>query len=258
MNTLVNANIVFSYAGLFSTETEWIHPRRIEKTYEIICVTKGKVYMREGNRDYLIEPGQLILLSPNQLHYGTRVTCDVSFYWVHFTVNEGELPFEKRFFESFNDKYLFKELLHYNNLPRVPEYAVNSVLIHILAVLCHLSEKSTCSYNSISETLYEWIRINADASLTVKTVAEHFGYSSDHINRICKRNFGIGARTLINNFLLARAKELLCNTEKYVKEIAADLAFSSDKAFIGYFRYHEGCYPSEFRNRFGKTHMNKK
>jgi AraC-like DNA-binding protein len=173
-------------------------------------------------------------------------------------VKEGDLPFHKRFFEGFNDMYLFKELLHYNNLPSVPEYAVNSVLIHILAVLCHLSEKSVCSYNSLAETLLEWIRINADASLTVQGVAKHFGYSPDHTNRICKRNCGIGARALINNFLLARAKELLCNTEKYVKEIAAELAFPSDKAFIGYFKYHEGCYPSEFRNRFGKTHMNKR
>ena len=258
MNILTNNNIVFSYAGLFSTETEWIHPKRTEKTYEIICVTKGKVYMREGEHEYLVEQGQVMLLSPNVLHYGTRVTSDVGFYWVHFTVKEGDLPFNKRFFESFNGMYLFKELLHYNNLPSVPEYAVNSVLIHILAVLCHLSEKSVYSYNSIAETLLEWIRINADSSLTVKSVAEHFGYSPDHINRLCKSNCGIGARALINNFLLARAKELLCNTEKYVKEIAAELAFPSDKAFIGYFKYHEGCYPSEFRNCFGKINMNKK
>ena len=258
MNVLLNNNVIFSYAGLFSTETEWIHPKRIEKTYEIICVTKGQIYIQEGDCEYLVKQGQLLLLSPNLLHYGTRVTSDVSFYWVHFTANEGELPFDKRFFESFNDMYLFKELLHYNNLPNVPEYAVNSVLIHILAILCHSSEKSVCSYSGIAETILEWIRINADASLSVKSVAEHFSYSPDHINRICKRNCGIGARALINNFLLARAKELLCNTEKYVKEIADELAFPSDKAFIGYFKYHEGCYPSEFRNHFGKTHMNKK
>ena len=138
------------------------------------------------------------------------------------------------------------------------EYAVNSVLIHILATLCHLSENRGHSYNSVSETLLEWTRINADSSLTVKSVAEHFGYSPDHVNCICKRNYGIGAKARIKGFLLVRAKELLYNTEKYVKEIANELKFSDDKAFIGYFKYHEGCYPSEFRDRLGKTHMNKK
>lgn len=255
--SILNESIEFSYAGLFSTKADWIHPKRTEKTYEIICVTKGRVYIREGEREYAAELGQVMLLSPNMLHYGTRVTNDVGFYWVHFSARE-ELPFDKRFFERFDDTYLFKELLHYNNLPSVPEYVVNSVLLHILAILCYLSEKSERSYNSVAETVYEWIRINADATLTVRRVAEHLSYSPDHINRICKKNYGIGAQALINRFLLARAKELLVNTGKYVKEIAAELAFSSDKAFIGYFHYHEGCYPSEFRNRFGKTHMNKK
>ena len=254
----MNRHVAFSYAGLFSTEAEWIHPKRTEKTYEIICVTKGTVYIREGDREYQVKQGQLLLLSPHQLHYGTRVTSDVGFYWVHFSVNGGTLPFDKRFFESFDGTYLFKELLHYNNLPSIPEYAVHAVLLHILAILCHLSETSACRYSSVAETLLEWIRINADASLTVQSVAEHFGYCADHVNRICKRNCGIGARALINSFLLSKAKELLCNTERYVKEIAAELAFSSDKAFIGYFKYHEGCYPSAFRNRYGKTHMNKR
>ncbi|MBQ7384133.1 MAG: AraC family transcriptional regulator [Clostridia bacterium] len=229
---------------------------RIEKTYEIICVTKGTVCMYEEKREYVAERGQVILLSPNLLHGGTAVTRDVGFYWVHFTVEDGEFPIEKRFFESFESRYLFKELLHYNNLPNIPEYAVNSVLIHILSELCHLSQKSTQSYNIIAEQLYEWIRISASAELTVKSLADHLGYSPDHINRICKKYHGIGARELINRFLIARAKSLLCNTEKYVKEIAAELKFSNDKAFIGYFKYHEGCSPSEFRNRFGKIHMN--
>lgn len=59
-------------------------------------------------------------------------------------------------------------------------------------------------------------------------------------------------------FILFRAKELLCNTGLYVKEIAAELDFPSDKAFIQFFFYHEGVYPEQFRRRFSRTHLNKK
>lgn len=59
-------------------------------------------------------------------------------------------------------------------------------------------------------------------------------------------------------FILSRAKELLCNTGLYVKEIAAQLDFPSDKAFIQFFFYHEGVYPEQFRRRFSRTHLNKK
>lgn len=258
MNILNDKNIEFSYAGLFSTDADWIHPERTESTYEIICVTRGRVRMREGEREYDAERGQVILLSPHVLHCGTHVTRDVGFYWVHFRIKNGELPFEKRFFESFDNMHLFKELLHYNNLPSIPDYMVSSVLVHILSELCFLSDGDAKGFDGTAEKIYEWIRINADGTLSVERVASHFGYSADHVSRICKKHFGVGARELINRFLLSRAKELLCNTDKYVKEIAAELEFPSDKAFIGYFRYHEGCFPQQFRNRFGKIHMNRK
>ena len=258
MNILMNPNVDFHYAGLFRTEREWIHPERIETTYEIIYVTKGEVWMREGETEFCLRRGQLVLLMPGICHVGSRPSTDVGFYWVHFTVSYGKLPFAQRQFDSFENAYLFKELLHYKNLPQAPAYLVNAVLLHILSELCYLSGERAPGYDGTAEKIYEWIRINADATLTVGKVAAHFGYSTDHLSRICKANYGIGARAMIDRFLLARAKELLCNTDLYVKEIAAELLFSDDKAFLGFFKYHEGCFPSEFRARFTRLHMNSK
>ena len=261
MNLLINSNISFSYAGLFQSKGEWIHPSRVEKTYEIIYVTSGEVHMIEelsvGQCEICAKKGELFLLSPNLLHYGSDITSDVSFYWLHFSVNSGELPFEKRFFESFEPSYLFKELLHYNNLPSIPEYMVNSVLVRILSELCKISDGSYfADFDVKAEKIYEWIRINATAKLKVSQISEYFGYSNDHISRICKRYFKMTSKELINSFLMSKAKSALLNTDKYVKEIADELGFSDDKGFIAYFKYHEGCFPSEFRKRYGKTHMN--
>ena len=256
MNLLMNESVQFDYAGLFHTQRSWIHPSRVEKTYEIIYVTRGEVCLREGDRDYRLGRGELLLLEPNRCHEGTEYTSDVGFYWVHFQVKGECLPFVKRHFEQFETGYLFKELLHVNNLPNLPRYLVNAVLVHLLSELCHLSEETEQQYDETAERIYEWIRINADARLTVKAIAEHFGYSTDHVSRICKANFGVGAAELANRFLLARSKELLCNTSLYIKEIAAELSFGDDKSFIGFFCYHEGTSPTEFRSRFSKLHMN--
>lgn len=258
MNKLINTKLSFRAAGLFSTDEEWIHPERVESTYEIIYVTRGEVYMKEGEKDIYIKEGQLALLEPHVCHKGTRVTKNVSFYWVHFKILDGELPFEKRFFERIENQGLFKELLHWNNLPNSPEYLVSATLLHIISGLCWLSEGDNYRYDKQAEALKEWIRINADAALTVEDVAKHFGYTPDHVSRICRNNHGMGAKKLIDRFIIIRAKELLCNTEKYVKEIAGELGFSDSRAFIGYFKYHEGCSPSEYRKRFPMTHMNNK
>lgn len=255
MNDLINRNYKFIYSGLFRSTDKWIHPTRTESTYEIIYVTQGEIYMEEDGKEIHASKGQLFLLRPGVMHRGTRYTSDVGFYWVHFST-DGKLPFEKRFFESYDSGYLFKELLHACNLPDSREYLTSTVLMHILAGLCLISENEQKKYDSSAEKIYEWIRINASADLAVSSVAKHFGYSPDHISRICKKNYGMGARELINKFLLLRAKELLSNTDKYVKEIAADLNFGDDKCFIGYFIYHEGCSPSDFRNKYGKIHMN--
>jgi AraC-like DNA-binding protein len=257
MNNLAHPTIQFDYAGLFDSDRTWRHPDRVGKNYEIMYVTQGEMYIREEDRDYHLKRGQILILSPEKRHLGYRDCERVRFYWVHFNiVGDGALPFEERFFESFENSYLFKELLHYNNLPHKPDYLVNALLLHILSELCHLSQERNAHYDSNAEKIYEWIRIQADARLTVAKVAEHFGYTSDHLARICKKNYGVGACELINRFVIARAKELLCNTGRYVKEIAWDLEFPDDKSFIGFFQYHENCSPTEFRNRFSKIHMN--
>ena len=253
---LINPNIEFSFAGFFQSKGEWIHPRKVEKTFEIIYVTDGEVYMKEGEREICARAGDLILLEPDVCHFGTRVTKNVSFYWVHFFADTEALPFEERFFSGFENSYIFKELLHYNNLPDIPEYLVNSLLVRILAELCYMSNRNVAGYDARAEKIYEWIRINVEAGLSVSDVARRFGYSPDHISRICKKNYGVSAKELINRFLMERARSMLANTDKYVKEVAAELGFGDDRAFVAYFKYHDGCFPSEFRNRFGKVHMN--
>ena len=257
MNVLLYPDFKFEYAGLFQSTSEWIHPARVEKTYEIICVTKGEVWMAEGEKEYCVREGQVLLLSPGVMHVGTRPSQGTGFYWVHFHAMRG-VPFAARYFEGFEQTSLFKELLHYNNLPQVPGYLVNAVLLHILSALCLHAEREQARFDEKAEKVREWIRVHASATLTVREVAARFGYSVDHLSRICKKQYGMGAGALIDHFLLSRAKELLCNTDAYVKEIAAELGFATDKAFIGYFKYHEGCFPTAFRARLSKTHMNNK
>ena len=258
MNILENTNIRFNYAGLFGSEVLWIHPDRTEETYEIIYVTSGKVFMHdEKNGSMELSKGSLVILEPGVRHYGTKHSENVSFYWVHFHL-DGTLPFENRVFTKIDSPHLFKELLHYCFLPERPEYLVNSILVRILCEICFLSEKSHRNADGTAEKIYEWIRANAHSGLTAEKTAKHFGFSPDHVTRIIKKNYGIGVKALINSFVLSKAKELLANTEKYVKEIAYELEFENDKAFIGFFKYHEGVFPSEFRDRFYKIHMNRK
>ena len=255
LNAIINENFSVTRAGLFQSEGEWIHPTRSLDEFEIIYVTEGEVFMEEEERRIEARKGELFILRPDVTHRGSKVSMGVSFYWVHFKI-KGGLPFKSLFFDSFEDSYLFKELLHEFYLPSHPEYLINGVFAHILGKLCQLSEENAGSFDGTAEKIYQWIRMNAFADLTVAAVAEKFNYSPDHLSRICKAHFKENAGEMIDRFLMLRAKELLSHTGKYVKEIAADLRFKDDKSFIGYFKYHEGVSPTEFRRRYGKIFMN--
>ena len=252
---LINANVSFEYAGLFHSKGAWTHPDRTEKTFEILYVTSGNVRLQEENTAYIAPKGSLLVLEAGKRHYGVGTESDVGFYWLHFRTLNMVLPFETRFLESFSDPHLFKELLHYVFLPSPPKALVNALLVRILAQIAY-AERQRERGEQKAEEIYEWLRVNASAGLSAADAAAHFGFSPDHLSRLLKRQFGVGAKEVIDRFVLNRAKELLANTGLYGKEIAYQLGFASDKAFIGFFKYHEGVYPAEWRGRFYKIHMN--
>lgn len=243
----------FVYMGLFTSREEWSHPHVTESTYEIIYVTEGEVYLREDENEYVLGKGDLIVLRPGIEHYGSRHTQNTSFYWLHFSYNEIH---PTCVYTNFHSSSLFKKLMHYCHMPNSPHYVKNSILWHIL------SEISMCKINSIQSSLgqsvFEWTRVNISRTLTVNQVATYFGYNSEYISRLIRKQYGISLKSLIDVFLIDKAKEYLCNMRYSVKEISALLDFSSANAFINFFKYHEKISPKKFRNTYSYMHMNSK
>lgn len=251
---LIHPSVQFEYAGLFEAPGSWIHPERVERTWEIIYVVRGEVHLTQAGEPLSALPGQVLLLPPGVCHKGAKPSENVRFYWVHFHLKE-ELPFARRHFDRFDSPALFRELLHFNNLPLPPREMVNAILVHILCQLSVQANEAE-SGQGVAYAAAEWIRANTSALLTVEKTAAHFGFSPDHLTRVMKSAFGAGCREMISRALMNRARSRLLNTDSYVKEIAAELDFTSDKAFIAFFKYHEGCSPRSYRQRMSQVHMN--
>lgn len=253
MNTSELTRTNFNYMGLFTSREKWIHPRSCEVTYEIIYVSEGHVHLKEEDREYALEKGDLIVLRPGVEHYGCKHTENTAFYWIHFSFDK-EHP--TAVYRNFHNSSLFKKLMHYSHMPNCPHHVKNAVLWHILA------EISMCEINSnlssLGQSIFEWTRINVSRNLTVSSIAKHFGYNSEYISRLIKKQYGISLKALIDDFLMDKAKEYLCNQRYSVKEISLLLEFSSANAFINFFKYHENTSPNKFRNTYSYVHMNKK
>ncbi len=158
--------------------------------------------------------------------------------------------------KGFSDSYLFKKLLHYNNIPGSDIFLKDSITCHIIGEINMHTLNSL--KDSLAANILEWTRINATAKLNVKKCASHFGYNSDYISFLIKKEYKKSLKSIINDYIIRKANEYLLNTNYSIKEISSILEFESPNAFVNYYKYHERISPSKFRNSYYSTHMNNK
>ena len=259
------ARVNFDYAGLFVTDDEWIHPTRTEVTWELVCVTEGRVCLREGERHLQLEKGDVILLEPGREHAGTEPSFGrTSFFWVHFRCEDVDaLGMDRRVIRGFSGGSLFRRLLHVANTGGYPEYAADAVLLSLMAELAlagreQAEPESAGAAVKAAKEAAEWIRINSDRGLTVAGTAERFGYNGEYLSKVFRSVFGRSLKQYICETRMGHACDLLCGTSLSVGEIAAQLSFENENRFIKFFKYHRGCSPTEFRSSSFNIHMNRK
>lgn len=249
------AEFYFHHAGLFSTDKEWIHPPITQPTHELIYVVKGNVHIYANGKHYNLKKGETLLMRANTPHRGFKNSTEpTSFYWVHFTSDNIDAIGLPEHLGYFDEGSLFKELVHYYSRPHTDNFMIDAVLTHILAKMIMVSNNENTS--KIANEILEWVRINANAELNISAVAAHFGYTSEHVSRIIKKNFNTGLKTLINSFVVKTANDLLCNSNYTITEIANMLHFYDYNAFTKFYKYHQGMSPKTYRNKFSHTHMN--
>lgn len=247
----------YEIIGEFVSEGEWIHPRRIIDSYEMIYVLYGTVSIDEDGSVYTLGANDVLILEPGKCHAGhIKTDAPVSFYWFHFRT---DMPITHKTWhgKDFYDlKYLLKKLLHTANSPVYPQSFNDALGFLILREFLHAASSSAAENNSLLRRIDEYIRIHAAEGITVADIAGHFGYNADYIGRLFKKSRGICIKNHLIGERLKIAKDLLLTTGLSVKEISARLNFAEENLFIKFFSYHEEISPTRFRNKYSELHMN--
>lgn len=106
-----------------------------------------------------------------------------------------------------------------------------------------MSEQWQKTIQHIVDRIDDCIRNKNDESLTLKLLAQEFGYSEFHFSRKFKEISGMQFRDYLRCRRLAFALKELRDTEKSVLQIALDHGFSSHEAFTRAFREAYGRVP---------------
>lgn len=110
-----------------------------------------------------------------------------------------------------------------------------------------MSEQWQKKIQHIVDLIDDCIRNKNDESLTLKLLAQEFGYSESHFSRRFRQVSGMQFRDYLRYRKLAFALRQLRDTDNSVLQIALDHGFSSHEAFTRAFREAYGLTPSEYR-----------
>ena len=118
-----------------------------------------------------------------------------------------------------------------------------------------LSKLAACADNETEAlqknaryTLVNYVQENfRDNSLTLESLASHFGLSYTYVSKIFKEETGFSFLAYLTQFRFQYIKAQLLTTDIPIKEIAASAGYNDLTNFTRKFKSMEGVTPGEYR-----------
>lgn len=92
-----------------------------------------------------------------------------------------------------------------------------------------------------------------DPNLSIESIAEEVGYSSNYFSKIFKGLTGVYLKDYIKDVRISQAISLLTDTNLTINEISNRTGFVNQNYFFAAFKKETGMTPAAYRNRHGGT-----
>ena len=244
---------------------------RVLKEYQLIYITKGEGTFSSAHvSDVSVKRGDIIMVFPGEWHdYQPKQETGWDAYWVGFKGNYIDHLIAAGFFTK--DKpviaiglqdaliSVFCEILDQSNL-KAPAYQqrLAGAVSHILAQIYSLSHSKLTQDDPAEKIVTEakiLMRKNVYQNINPEQVAEALNISYSLFRKVFKAQTGLAPAQYFQKIRLQKAKELLINPSRTIKEISYTLNFETNYYFSTYFKNRTGQTPTEFRREFLKlTH----
>jgi AraC-like DNA-binding protein len=260
------------------------HPnRRNIEVFDLLIVTSGALYMGEDDRQWRVQAGEALILSPDRYHYSTQgSTEETHFYWLHFqtTGKWCEIDDDLNTTET-NSKTLItpfhKSELFTIDLPKYCKLSNPTVIYEkirsLLTLVGNVSSKSRLQEQALFQEILMQLhgdyqpKVNTNAiqiaekaanylqqhfhqALSYKQLSEDLNFHAAYITRCMKQVYGCTPQEYLTKYRIEQSKLFLLNTDKSVGEIAEKVGFSTTSYFTKTFSKQLKISPLKFRNQF--------
>ena len=238
------------------------------------CI-RGNVHVRCGLETFHLQPGEIVFTFPGQVFSLHDKSDDFFAYYMLFSEEfiAGAVSLKK-----IRDDFPF---LNYSGRPCFPlenkeaaeiqqlffkindELKINDaalqqtiqLLIHLLLIQANrgynkLNPSATSSENAEHVLLSRYKKSVSQYFINKRKVTEYadmLHISSNHLNKVIKKETGKTAHELIEEMLLLEAKALILHTDLSVAEIGYHLNFADPSHFNKFFKKLSGVTPLQYR-----------
>ncbi len=276
MNRLVLTNTllpVFSGGDFLAASSPFVHADRVAPFHVLIYVTEGCIYVTEGEKDYEVKPGMLLLLKGGVHHFGKipipRGTC---WHFVHFYMDQpGALPV---FAPDYEPLEPYQELQSSLPLPKlltglsgsileqkiraftdyvhgkdpVKKWRINGRLYQLLSDIGFYGHGSVAPL-TLSDQVCRYLTEHFRQPFQAETLEQQFYLSYKRLAAVFKREKGMSMQQFHTRIRMEQACHLLRSTLLSVGEVAVQVGYSDPLYFSKLFHARMGLPPSEYRKQ---------
>lgn len=97
------------------------------------------------------------------------------------------------------------------------------------------------------KSLQKYIERNYMRDISLDQIAEKYNTSTSYLSKLIKNSFGENYIDYVTNLRIQKAKELLLNTNKTIREISVETGYNSQTYFCKVFKRNVGVNASEYK-----------
>lgn len=275
MEGKMNINNLFFYIHYCSArhpDEPWKYKPKITRTlehHEFILITGGNGNIIIENKKYHAEEGMIFYICSDALQsIESDIKNPLYFMSVHFSYtnvlfndNRWEIMKEAKALplssmqsvkDCYQINYLFRKLVGSWN-EKLPGYElITRTLIQQLIFELYQNEKIQDRNYSASlkvENIIRYMHENIGRKLTLAELSERVQLSPTYLSRIFKDDTGYSLIGFFNKIKIDKAKELMIEGNKRIKQVAYEVGFSDEFYFSRIFKKIEGISPAEFYSK---------
>lgn len=207
----------------FKLEPHLLESNHFHDSIEIIYMVKGKAEAHIDLSSYVLKPGKICIVNPNQPHFYKKLTKEISAYVLvvghsfshHLRESNPNFSFTNFLDDSSKNETIINTILQWHNDSKTNfllncAYA-NRLFYHIIESYGLITKRYNVP-NRLSVKIINYINQKYMENISLSKMAEDFGYSREHFSKIFHKEMGIHFNEYLNQIRLSHAISRICDT----------------------------------------------